>query len=75
MPLMRKPDSVVRSAGLHRHDQVDQTNALTSAFAHKEARRSVPTRRPILVVGQAHRECAGLRFQDAPTVWLASGFA
>jgi hypothetical protein len=43
MPLMRKPDSVVRSAALHRHDQVDQTNALTSAFAQKEA--PVRTRR------------------------------
>jgi len=35
----------------------------------------VATRRTILVVGQAHRECAGLRFQDAPTVGRASGFA
>jgi hypothetical protein len=45
-PLMRKPDSVVRSAALHRHDQVDQTNALTSAFAQEEASdagRATPT--------------------------------
>ena len=53
----------------------DRTQRRTRAPAHKEARRSVPTRRPILVVGQAHPECAGLCFQDAPTVGLASGFA
>jgi hypothetical protein len=39
----------------------------TSPSAHKEAQQSVPTLRPILVVGQAHPECAGLCFQDAPT--------
>jgi hypothetical protein len=44
-------------------------------FAHKQARRSVPTRRPILVVGQGAPGVRRLALSGCSTVGLASGFA